>query len=251
MKFQTLASGSKGNSAIVICDNIKLLIDDGISYLSLKIKLENLSLTFDDLTGILITHSHSDHIKGLQSLIKHTHLKVMIPEKMYEDLSQIVPKNRVIYLKDTNILDQVTINLIHTSHDVACSVGFLITYQDKSLVYITDTGYINKKILPEITNKSIYLIESNHDEEMLMNGPYPPFLKQRVIGDYGHLSNNTTASYLKKIVGAETKYVLLAHLSEKNNTESLAMSATSKALDNKNIKISIARQDEESELIEV
>ena len=203
------------------------------------------------MTGILITHSHSDHIKGLQSLIKHTHLKVMIPEKMYEDQSHIVPQNRVIYLKATNILDQVTINLIHTSHDVACSVGFLITYQDKSLVYITDTGYINKKILPEINNKSIYLIESNHDEEMLMNGPYPPFLKQRVIGDYGLLSNNTTASYLKKIVGAETKYVLLAHLSEKKNTESLAMSATSKALDNKNIKISIARQDEESELIEV
>lgn len=154
MKFQTLASGSKGNSAIVICDNIKLLIDDGISYLSLKRKLENLSLTFDDLTGILITHSHSDHIKGLQSLIKHTHLKVMIPEKMYEDLSQVVPKNRVIYLKDTNILDQVTINLIHTSHDVACSVGFLITYQDKSLVYITDTGYINKKFFLKLLIKA-------------------------------------------------------------------------------------------------
>lgn len=251
MKFKTLASGSKGNCSIVICDNIKLIIDIGISYLSLKRKLEDLNISIDDITGILITHSHNDHIKGLASIIKRTNIKIFIPERMYEELSSIVPSNRIIYLKDNNSLKDVTINLIHTSHDVACSVGYIIAYKEKSLVYITDTGYINRKILPQITNKNIYLIESNHDEEMLMNGPYPPFLKQRVIGDYGHLSNKTTASYLQKIVGENTEYILLAHLSEKNNTEELAYETTKTALNNAKIDISIARQDEESKLIEV
>ena len=251
MKFKSLASGSKGYSSIVICDDIILLIDIGISYLNLKKKLEKNSIAIDDLTAILITHSHSDHIKGLETLLNKTQLKVMIPKDMYDELSYIVPKNRVIYLKDHNSLKNVNINLIHTSHDVNCSVGYVITYQEKSLVYITDTGYLNRKILPQITNKNIYLIESNHDEEMLMNGPYPPFLKQRVISDYGHLSNNTTAKYLKQIIGENTKYVILAHLSEKNNTEELAYETTHKVIQKTSIELSIARQNEETELIEV
>ncbi|MBR4618148.1 MAG: MBL fold metallo-hydrolase [Bacilli bacterium] len=251
MKFKTLASGSKGNSSVVMCGDIKLLIDAGISFLSLKEKLKKDNISIEDITAILITHSHQDHIKGLASLIKNTSLKVLIPEKMYDELSNIVPPNKVVYLKEKNKIKNVEIELIHTSHDVACSVGYIITYENKSLVYITDTGYLNRKVLKKITNKSLYLIESNHDEEMLMNGPYPPFLKQRVISDYGHLSNRTTASYLKEVTGDATKYVILAHLSEKNNTEELAYSTTSEALKNKEIDISIARQSEESKLIEV
>jgi phosphoribosyl 1,2-cyclic phosphodiesterase len=169
---------------------------------------------------------------------------------MYEEIQNIVPKNRVIFIKDKNKLTNVNIELIHTSHDVPCSVGFIITYDGKTLVHITDTGYINKKILPKITDKDLYLIESNHDEEMLMNGPYPPFLKQRVVGDEGHLSNRQTCEYLKQIVGKNTKYVFLAHISEKNNTHELVLKEAEKVL-KKDIEILIATQDEESKLIEV
>ena len=250
MKFETLASGSKGNCSIVICNNIKLLIDIGISFPTLKARLEKIDISVNDLTGILISHSHSDHIKGLQSIIKKTNLKILIPEKMYEEIQNIVPKNRVIFIKDKNKLTNVNIELIHTSHDVPCSVGFIITYDGKTLAHITDTGYINKKILPKITDKDLYLIESNHDEEMLMNGPYPPFLKQRVVGDEGHLSNRQTCEYLKQIVGKNTKYVFLAHISEKNNTHELVLKEAEKVL-KKDIEIVIATQDEESKLIEV
>ena len=166
-------------------------------------------------------------------------------------LFRSVPKNQAIFIKNKNKLGSITIELIHTSHDTACSVGYIITYKNKSLVYITDTGYINRKYLKMIENKYIYLIESNHDEEMLMNGPYPPFLKQRVISDRGHLSNRTTASYLKQVVGENTKYVVLAHLSEQNNDENLALKIAKEALFEKNIELIIAHQNEVSPVIEV
>ena len=102
-----------------------------------------------------------------------------------------------------------------------------------------------------MVNKDIYIIESNHDEQMLMDGPYPRFLKERVISDRGHLSNKTTAKYLNNITGEKTKYIVLAHLSEKNNTEEIAYKETSEVIDTKKIEVLIARQDEESKLIEV
>lgn len=251
LKFKTLASGSKGNCAIILCGKINLIIDIGISYLALKKNLAEENLDLENFCGILITHSHSDHIKGLSSLIKHTKLKVLIPEEMYKELKEIVPKDRIILIEDKNKIQDVEIDLVHTSHDTACSVGYIITYNNKSLVHITDTGYINRKYLKMIAKKDIYLIESNHDEEMLMNGPYPPFLKQRVISDRGHLSNKTTASYLEQIIGDNTKYILLAHISEKNNTEELAYRTTKEKLTGKKIKLLIAHQYESSPLIEV
>ena len=126
-----------------------------------------------------------------------------------------------------------------------------MTYRDKGLVYVTDTGYINRKYLEKMRKKDIYLIESNHDEKMLMEGPYPYYLKQRVISDVGHLSNKTTAKYLENLIGDNTKYIILAHLSEKNNTEQLALSATKEKLGNKKIQVLIAKQDEESPYVEV
>ena len=251
MKVKTLSSGSKGNCSIVICNNTKLIIDMGISYLNLKTRLEENSLSLIDFQYILITHSHNDHIKGLQSLIKNTSIKVYIPKNMYIELRNIVPEERCVFINDIFNINDVEIELIHTSHDTICSVGYVITYKNKSLVYVTDTGYINRKYLMKMTEKDIYIIESNHDEVMLMDGPYPRFLKERVISDKGHLSNNTTAKYLKKIIGKNTKYILLAHLSEKNNNQDLALNTIKAAIDRKDIDVVVAKQDEESKMIEV
>lgn len=251
MKVQVLASGSKGNVTIVLCDDTKLIIDMGLPYLTVKRMLEEKNLAFEDFSGILITHGHSDHVKGLETLIKHTNLDVFIPEKMYIDLEKIVPQTRCQFIDDNFNIGSVNIELIHTSHDTNYSVGYIIEYDDKELVYVTDTGYINQKFLRKMEDKDIYIIESNHDEQMLMDGPYPRFLKERVISDRGHLSNKTTARYLKNIVGEKTKYIVLAHLSEKNNTEEIAYNETSSVIDTSKIDLLIARQDEESKLIEV
>lgn len=251
MKIKTLASGSKGNTSIVLCDNTKLLIDIGISYLSLKRKLEELELDLEDFNALLITHTHTDHIKGLSSLTKHSNIKIYIPEGMYEELKDKLYSDNIVFIEDEFKINAIDIELIHTSHDAPSSVGYIVTYQNKSLVYVTDTGYINRKYLAKMKEKDIYLIESNHDEKMLMEGPYPYYLKQRVISDKGHLSNKTTAKYLSSLVGDNTKYIILAHLSEKNNTEDLAKNAVTEKLKDKNIEILIARQDEVGPFVEV
>lgn len=251
MKVQTIASGSKGNCAVVLCGETKIIIDMGISYLTLKKSLEENSLSFDMFTGILITHCHKDHINGLSSLIKHTTLNAYIPEAMYESLEDILPRTRCNFINDKFEINDVEIELIHTSHDAPSSVGFIITYDEKSLAFVTDTGYINRKFLNKMIQKDIYVIESNHDEIMLMDGPYPRFLKERVISDKGHLSNTTTAKYLKKIVGKNTRYVILAHISDTNNTEELALNTTQKELAETNIEILAAKQHEQSPMIEV
>ena len=251
MKFKTIASGSKGNCTIVLCNETNLIIDMGISYLTLKRSLEENSLSFSDFSGILVTHCHNDHVKGLASLIKHTNLNVYIPQEMYESLKEIVPYPKCIFIEDTFEINDVEIELVHTSHDVPYSVGFVIKQDNKSLVYVTDTGYINRKYLAKMVGHDAYVIESNHDEVMLMDGPYPRFLKERVISDQGHLSNKTTAKYLKKIISPKTKNIVLAHLSEKNNTEEKALEAMQELGLDKNSKIYIAKQNEELPIIEV
>ena len=252
MNVQVLASGSKGNCTLIRTNNLNILIDIGITYQQLATELETINLNPKDLLAILITHTHSDHIKGLASLVKKTNIKVYVLEEMIEELSKKIPLDNLFIYEETLEIEELKINLIKISHDVE-GVGFIINHNTKSLVYITDTGYINRKYLPLMKNKNMYIIESNHDEEMLMEGPYPYILKQRVIGDKGHLSNKTTADYLLEIVGEKTKHIILAHISENNNTEELALNTTKNLLEENGIykNIIIAKQYEALDEIEV
>ena len=251
IKVKTIASGSKGNCTIILCGDTNIIVDMGISYLTLKRSLEENSLSFDQFNAILITHCHKDHINGLSSLIKHTKINAYIPSEMYDSLKEYIPRERCEFVDDKFNINDVEIELIHTSHDAPSSVGFIINYEKRSIAYVTDTGYINRKYLSKMVNKDLYLIESNHDEVMLMDGPYPRFLKERVISDKGHLSNTTTSKYLSKIIGNKTKYIILAHISEKNNTEELAYKCTKEEINNEKVRILIAKQYEESEFVEV
>ena len=252
MKVKVLASGSKGNSTLIRTSKVKVLIDIGINYQTLASELEKLNLTPNDLDAVLITHTHSDHIKGLPALVKKTNLKVYMLEEMEPELIKKIPENNLHLYSNPLMLEDLTINLIRISHDVA-GVGFIIEHNGHSLVYITDTGYINRKYIPLMKNKDLYIIESNHDEEMVMEGPYPYILKQRVLSDKGHLSNHTTAEYLLETVGNNTKQIILAHISENNNTEELALNTTKDLLAENNIykPIILAKQYEPLDEIEV
>lgn len=252
MKVKVIASGSKGNCTLIQTDKIKILIDMGIGYQQLASELEKINLEPQSIDAILITHTHSDHIKGLPSLVKKTNLKVYMLEEMEPELVKKIPENNLHLYTNPLILEDLTINLIRISHDVE-GVGFVIEHNNHSLVYLTDTGYINRKYIPLMKNRDLYIIESNHDEEMVMEGPYPYILKQRVISDKGHLSNHATAEYLLETVGNNTKQIILAHISENNNTEELALNTTKNLLTENNIykPIILAKQYEPLDEIEV
>lgn len=252
MKIKVLASSSKGNSTYIETGNTKLLIDIGVSYPYLLRELEQISISPFELDGILITHTHADHIKGLQSLVKRTNIDVYTIKEMIPELIEKIPFSNIKILSESTEIKDFKVEYIRTSHDVI-SIGYILEDNHSSLVYITDTGYINRKFFQKLSNKNIYIFESNHDEKMLMDGPYPYILKQRILSDKGHLSNHTAASYLKNIVGSNTKYIVLAHLSEHNNTVELAYEATKEALEEINLEkhLIVAKPNESLEMIEV
>ena len=254
MKVCILASGSKGNCTYVETKTHKVLIDLGTSSLACEKKLKEIGVDPSNIDSILITHSHVDHISGIRVFVKKYNPNIYTTKKIYNEIKEIVMNANVIFLNESFNLDELNIDYFKTSHDTDDSVGYILEENGKSLVYVTDTGYINLKYLPKLRNKEIYIMESNHDVEMLLDGSYPHNIKQRILGDRGHLSNKDSAYYFSKLVGDKTHLLFLAHLSHENNTEELAIKAYKEELSKKNIdfnEIYIAKQSERSELVEV
>lgn len=251
MRVCVLSSGSKGNTTYIESDSAKILIDAGNTCKYIKEKLEDLGVFPSEIDGILITHTHTDHIGGLKIFAKKYNIPVYVTEIMHNTLDYL--ENYRLLEKEFDIND-IHITTIKTSHDAPDSRGYILSSNNKSIVYITDTGYINRKYFDILSNKDLYIMESNHDVEMLSNGPYPFSLRQRILSDKGHLSNYDSSKYLSSFIGDNTKYILLAHLSEDNNTEELAYETLVNRLkqDNRQIpNIIITKQNKETELINV
>ncbi len=249
MKISVLASGSKGNCTYVETSDNKMLIDVGMSNLYIEKKLMSLGVKPSDINSVFITHTHIDHIAGLKVFINKYNPKVFLTSKMYEDLKNII-KDYVIIEDQLNIGD-LNVQIFKTSHDASDSLGYIFKNNDKEFVYVTDTGYINSKNLNLLMNKDLYIFESNHDVELLMNNPhYPYHIKQRILGDKGHLSNVQCGEYLKKVVGNKTQFIILAHLSEQNNNQELALNNIKNNVST-DIQIMVAAQNDNTELIEI
>lgn len=252
MNISVLSSGSKGNTTYIATKETKILIDAGNSSKYIIDKLIELNINPQEIDAILITHVHEDHIKGLKVLLKRINPHIYMTEKMQPYLPYI--NNYSIIKEDTFTIKDLTINVIKTSHDTEDSVGYIVNNKDKSIVYITDTGYINQKYFDILSNRNIYIMESNHDVEMLNNGRYPFELRQRILSDKGHLSNYDSAKYLSKFIGPKTKYILLAHLSEENNTKELALNTLNERLTQEKIHIDniiVTTQNKETNLISI
>lgn len=254
MKICNLASGSEGNVTYVETKEHKILLDVGTTVKYIKEKLSELLVNIEDIDYIFITHVHDDHIKALKNFIKKYHPVVCVSPKMFSEIEVLKYYDRIVLYDEIVNLTDVTIEILKTSHDTSDSRSFILKSEGKSMVYMTDTGFINTKYFNKLSNLNVYLFESNHDVEMLLNGPYPQWLKDRVMGPYGHLSNKDSAIYLAKIIGPNTKKILLTHLSHKNNTEEKALNTIKEIFEEYEVdfkNIECARQKEKSELIEI
>lgn len=250
MKACVLASGSKGNCTYIETSRLKFLVDAGPSCAYIERSLRSINVDPKEIDFIFLTHTHVDHVAGLRVFLKKYHPKVYLTEKMHYELDIDIPDyfyiNREIVIEDLDVLP------IKTSHDVLESHGYVFTSEGKSIVHITDTGYINVRNFSKLKGKNLYIFESNHDVRMLREGKYPYHLQQRILSDKGHLSNKDSSYYLSKFVTDDTKKIVLIHLSEENNTPELALNTLLDALAGKNIPdIEIAKQKERTELIEV
>lgn len=254
MKISVLSSGSKGNVTYLETTNHKFLLDAGRNYKYIETKLKEIDIPVKEIEYILITHNHSDHISGLKTLVSKTKATIVISEKMLYEIEDIKDYPNILICEDKINIDDVEIISIHSSHDAPDSRNYVIKEDGKSLAYITDTGYVNNKYFRLLHNLDMYLFESNHDIELLQHGPYPAWLKKRVLSDEGHLSNKLASFYLSRLVGDKTKKIILIHLSETNNLESIAMETINNKFLDSGIKFSnieCAKQEERTELVEI
>ena len=216
MKFHIFESGSKGNCTLISSKGRYLLIDMGISHKKLRSKLEEVNVNIVNINHVLVTHGHSDHIQGIDMFDK---------EQIYAtyDTFQDIPLANQLTPYQNYRINGFDVLVLPTSHDIDGSVGFLISDGEETLAYITDTGYLYEKVVDLIKDASYYIFESNHNVKMLIETNRPQTLKKRIMGDYGHLSNEDSANYLCDIIGNNTKEIVLAHLSEEANNHEQAL----------------------------
>lgn len=253
MIVTVLASGSKGNCTFVQTKKHNVLIDIGKSSLQIEKKLKEIGIEPSNIDSVFVTHAHKDHVSGINVFYKKYKPTIYLTKNIVKEADLKI--DDFVELKDEIQLDELKVTVIPTSHDAKDSRGYLLEADGKSMVYMTDTGYINEKYDNILKNRNIYVMESNHDIEMLMNNEhYPHYLKMRILGDEGHLSNKDSSNYLAKYIGNKTEKIYLAHLSEHNNTPELALDSLRSTLSKKGIEfnnISVALQEEVTEGVSI
>lgn len=232
--FRTFASGSGGNAALLSHGEVRLLIDMGISCRRICQSLAALGLTPGDLSGILVTHEHGDHTGGLAAYLRKYRTPIYcspaVSRQLEYRLAGAGPLLRPVALGETAAFGPVAAELLPTSHDCRESGAWHFTTPEGRVGFLTDTGTIVGETGRRMLGAELLVLESNHDEDMLLAGPYPYALKKRILGDEGHLSNDAAARYAVESVRAGTRTLLLAHLSDKNNTPELALLTAGQAL---------------------
>lgn len=258
MKFSVLGSGSKGNATYVEAGDTRILIDAGFSGVEIERRLVDIGVDITTISGLLVTHEHGDHIRGIQVLSRRYSLPVYVSKATLlaagKNLARIVEWRQIAAGQDFNHR-QLTIHPFAVSHDAEATMGFVISYDGCSLGYCTDTGTISPLMRHRLGGCNGLVLECNHDLEMLKNGGYPPYLQQRIRSKFGHLTNSDAARFLVDLIHDDLEHVVLAHVSETNNTHELALTTveshlrdSDQAADARRFTVSVARQDKAGDL---
>ena len=234
MRLCSIASGSSGNCIYVGSDSTHLLVDAGISGKRVEQGLHALELTGKDIDGILVTHEHSDHIRGLKTLLKRTDIPLFAPRTVASRLWGMLPESdgklNPIPVETEITLGDLRYTAFPTPHDTPQSVGYRLEDGTHTFCLCTDLGHVTDVVLDYLTDADAVVIEANHDEEMLKLGPYPVPLKRRILSDNGHLSNHACARLAVTLAEHGTEQFVLGHISKENNTPRLAYDTVAEAL---------------------
>ena len=241
-----LASGSKGNAIFVSDGSTSILVDAGLSGIEIERRLKSRGLCPEDLDAILVSHEHTDHIQGVGVLSRRFNLPVYINGKTQKAAtSQLgdVYELKTFECGSTFMIENVTIHPFSVSHDAKDPAGFTLSQNSTKIGIATDLGIATSIVKNHLKACALLILEANHDADMLTNGPYPWPLKQRIKSRTGHLSNEAAKDLLKEVQHDRLAHVMLAHLSEINNTPQKALSEVSQAITRCNAQIDVARQD--------
>jgi len=225
LKFCSLYSGSSGNCQFVKTEKTTILVDAGLSGKKIQQEMIKIGEDPNKIDAIFITHEHLDHVQGVGILSRRFDIPIYANEKTWEAMNATIgdvkSHNIRIMSEDVEVGD-IFMQSFDISHDAVNPVGYNIYYKNKKISIVTDTGCINENIINSITDADLLLVESNHDEDMVLIGPYPWALKRRVLGEFGHMSNDTAGNLITKAIKKGTEIVLLGHLSKENNFPQLA-----------------------------
>lgn len=236
LRVAVLASGSKGNAAYIELDGVRLLIDAGISARRITRSLADLGVDVASLDGVFVTHEHSDHIKGLPTLLKQYRLPLFAPPATLRAIGEslAVPEDTFTPLAGDVMLGSVAVKSFSTLHDAASPVGYAVCGSEKCAL-ATDLGFLTNDVMAAIEGSDVLILEANHDRELLQSGSYPWRLKQRILSNRGHLSNSAAAWALVRLK-KRPRAVFLAHMSQENNRPELVEETVRTILAQQNVR---------------
>lgn len=223
-KFCNLYSGSSGNCSLVETENTKILVDAGVTSKKIREGLETIGKSINQIDAVIITHEHSDHVKGLQVLCKNNNIPIYANSHTFSMMKQVIPEEQKKYFNTNEYFEIKDLRIYPFSipHDAADPCGFSI-YHDKNKISIaTDIGHMENKIIDNLAGSDYILLESNYEPNMLKCSRYPYQLKKRILGENGHLSNEDAANTISTLVKLGVSNFSLGHLSEENNLPELA-----------------------------
>jgi len=244
MRYASLGSGSKGNATLIQNNNTTIMVDCGFSVRETEKRLERLKQNPEEISALLVTHEHGDHIRGVGPFARKYKLPVCMTRgtAKWNSLG-VIPNIRYISVEDNIEIGELNVNSYTVPHDANEPCQFVFKNKNKRFAMLTDVGHCTEHIKMQLKQCDALLLECNHDKAMLLNGSYPASLKERVAGLYGHLSNEQASEIVKEIQHAQLHTISIAHVSDKNNCKDLALQSLRAVLVNKDISISIIDQE--------
>lgn len=248
LRFSVLASGSSGNAFYIESDREKLLVDAGLSGKQMDKLFSDVQVSPADLSGILVTHEHSDHIKGLGILARKYNLPIYANEKTWRAMEGSIGKlsldqKFIFNMEEVKTFGDMDVESFGVSHDAAEPMFYVFRHAGKKVALVTDLGYVSERIKKTVEGADAYIFEANHDVGMLRMGRYPWSVKRRILGDSGHVSNEDCGLALTDIIDNNTKRIYLAHLSKDNNMKDLARMSVGNILTERGIEVDLYDTD--------